>query len=159
MRQALLEILIPKLHSLLPGAEGHGNVSVCVDTLVGTSELSFRVQTHEHVVDRYFKLPNGTITNFVANLRLKMEAISKVFILRRRCIDLMDSEQSYSQNYSEVGKLLLEIRGVMSDAFSSPDPSIRLWEETLPSPSPSRRSAFKEVYYIIRLLFCYSFFL
>ncbi|KAL9159369.1 hypothetical protein ABFS82_08G129000 [Erythranthe guttata] len=109
-REALLEHVIPQLSS----TEGFNCGFVCVDTLVGTHELSFRFQTQvQNVGDWYFKLNDGIFDSFMAESKKKVEAVCRIFDLRSECLDLFQSGQSSS----ELKKLLLDACNDLSTIF------------------------------------------
>ncbi|KAI3466178.1 hypothetical protein Pfo_022841 [Paulownia fortunei] len=118
-KKSLLEHVIPRLSA----AEGSNNVVVCVDTLVGTRELSFRFQTHEQSVDDwYFKLKDGTFGKSIANLRMKVEEVCKIFNLRSECLRLLNSS---GQSLSLLGQLLLGICNGILMCSPFPNPPLK----------------------------------
>ncbi|KAL7103522.1 hypothetical protein ACP275_08G184600 [Erythranthe tilingii] len=112
-RKSVLEHVIPQL----PSAEGHNNVNVYIDTLVGTIELSFRFQSHEKGVDDwYFGLEAGTFHQFVVNLRKKVEAVSTI------CGLLCMSNYS-GQHSAVIGPVLMHLVGRRELLTRSPFPN------------------------------------
>ncbi|XP_012841729.1 PREDICTED: uncharacterized protein LOC105962011 isoform X2 [Erythranthe guttata] len=85
LKKSLLEHVIPWLSS----AESCNNSALFVDTLLGTNELSFRFQSHEQY-DWYFKLKEGTFKNSILNLKVKMEVVCMVFMLRSEYLHFLD---------------------------------------------------------------------
>ncbi|GFP80460.1 chaperone protein clpb1, partial [Phtheirospermum japonicum] len=86
-KQLLLEHVIPHL----PAAEDLKNVVLYVDTLVGTRELSFRLEKLEpYVDDWYFKLKDGTFDKSITNLRIKLEAVRRILNARSLYLSLLD---------------------------------------------------------------------
>ncbi|KAL7103658.1 hypothetical protein ACP275_08G193000 [Erythranthe tilingii] len=103
IKKALLKHIISPL-SLI--AKDLDNAFVCVDTYVGSSKLSFRVEPHDpkSVASRYFNFKDGTFDDFITDIKTIVEALAKIFHLRRRFSDLSES----GQNLSPLNNLLLE---------------------------------------------------
>ncbi|KAI3466181.1 hypothetical protein Pfo_022844 [Paulownia fortunei] len=116
IKKSLLEDVIPRLSA----AEGYNSAVVCVDTLVGTHELSFRFQTLEQSVDDwYFKQKDGTFGNLIANLRMKVESVYSIFNLRRKCLPLLGH---FGRNFTLLGQYVLDICDLILMFPPSPNP-------------------------------------
>ncbi|KAL7143647.1 hypothetical protein ABFS83_08G206300 [Erythranthe nasuta] len=103
IKNALIEHIISPL-SLI--AKDLNNAFVCVDTCVGSSKLSFRVEPHDSksVASRYFNFKDGTFDEFITDIKTTMEALAKIFHLRCQFSDFTES----GQNFSPLNNLLLE---------------------------------------------------
>ncbi|KAL7142664.1 hypothetical protein ABFS83_08G139200 [Erythranthe nasuta] len=111
-RQVLLEDVIPQIPDTTE------ILNVCVDTLAGTRQFSFRFQTHgQNAGDCYFKLKDGTFDNFTAELKARVEAACRLFDLRSECLRLFQSDQSLY----ELKKLVLDARNEFETCYKYQD--------------------------------------
>ncbi|KAL8046598.1 hypothetical protein ABFX02_08G187200 [Erythranthe guttata] len=144
--KAIKQALIKYVISPLSAANLLSNVFVCVDTFVGTSKLSFRAQPHgRSAADLYFKFKVGTFDIFIADLKMKMEAVNKIFHLRSEFFDLSESGQSLSP----LKELTLETCDRLLSCFMSPTPQlVCVDKEVAPYdlPSVEEKLKFKSIY-------------
>ncbi|KAL9160258.1 hypothetical protein ABFS82_08G187400 [Erythranthe guttata] len=144
--KAIKQALIKYVISPLSAANLLSNVFVCVDTFVGTSKLSFRAQPHgRSAADLYFKFKAGTFDIFIADLKMKMEAVNKIFHLRSEFFDLSESGQSLSP----LKELTLETCDRLLSCFMSPTPQlVCVDKEVAPYdlPSVEEKLKFKSIY-------------
>ncbi|KAI3466177.1 hypothetical protein Pfo_022840 [Paulownia fortunei] len=140
IKKSLLEHVVPQLSA----AEGYNSAVVCVDTLVGTYELSFRFHTEEQSLDDwYFKQKDGTFGKLIANLRMKVESVYRILNLRKECLPLLDRS---GQNLSLLGKLLLAICDsiLLFSPFPNPPPEYVLEEGASCNVAPNNLPTVEE---------------
>ncbi|KAL9160094.1 hypothetical protein ABFS82_08G177700 [Erythranthe guttata] len=147
LKKSLLEHVIPWLSS----AESCNNSALFVDTLLGTNELSFRFQSHEQY-DWYFKLKEGTFKNSILNLKVKMEVVCMVFMLRSEYLHFLDrSGQGLPLNV-----LLMELVSCYRILSCPPFPNSReeyvSAEKISPNAGPNNLYAVEEVEKIKNML-------
>ncbi|CAA0841831.1 Unknown protein [Striga hermonthica] len=121
--KALKAMLVEEVRPQLVAARGcyNSNVIIYIDTLVGTSELSFRFEKKKRdLADAYFKHKDGTFGSVVANLGLKLQSACNLFELHKRIMYHLSPTKG---DNVQLGRSLLYMCKYLSN-FSPLSPSL-----------------------------------